>query len=71
MLDDGEHDESFSALVACSQPLLSITAFVHALADSVAPTAVLEALTRRFYKIRALDGMRVAAVRRLLTFQNW
>ena len=60
-----EHDESIPALVACPEPLLAIAAAGTALAGAAAPTALLEALTRRFYKIRDLENVRAEVVRNL------
>ena len=44
------------ALVACAQPVLPIVASVGALAEPACAAPLLEVLTRRYYKIRALDG---------------
>ncbi len=58
-----EHDESVRALVACPEPLLAIGAAGTALAGAIAPTSLLEVLTRRFYKIRDLENVRADVVR--------
>ena len=54
--------ERVRALVECPQPLVSLVAGRFATADPVLRQLMLEVLTSRYYRIRALTGLRCLAV---------
>ncbi|MEO6124568.1 MAG: carboxyl transferase domain-containing protein [Ilumatobacteraceae bacterium] len=53
---ESDRHDAGAELVACAQPVLPIVASFGALADDAAAGPLLEVLTRRYYKIRDLDG---------------
>jgi acetyl/propionyl-CoA carboxylase alpha subunit/acetyl-CoA carboxylase carboxyltransferase component len=56
------NDDHVDQLVACPLPLVPIVAETHALRDAASAGVLLEVLTRRYYKIRALEAMRVEVI---------
>ena len=57
-----EHAVQIDSLIACPLPLMPILAEDDLLADTDAPGLLLEVLTRRYYKIRELQDVRVERV---------
>ena len=55
--DSAERDEHIGALVACSQPLKTLLSERFSASSSAVRRALLEVMTRRYYRIRDLEDM--------------